>query len=132
MSRIKISELSLGDIFKPVTTYDGHSQREHPSMKVVGLGEDWVYAQIDPEQGDPFEYDSTEVYGAEITPEFIASNDFKGRLSLPTNGKGKAPGRFTYTSQDSNTVISGIRYIHQLQHAMRLCGQTDEADRLKP
>ena len=73
-NKVKIQDLSVGD-WVCVEEKVGVHNEPHltPPMKIVAIGEDWVQLRIDPEQGDPFEYDISEIRGVEITPEILES-----------------------------------------------------------
>ena len=40
------------------------------------MGESWVNLEIDPEQGDPFEYEPSEIRGVPITAEVLEKSGF--------------------------------------------------------
>ena len=77
MEKISVSELSVGDWVCAEQLCGVHSEpRLTPPMKVVGLGESWVNLEIDPERGDPFEYEPSEIRGVPITAEVLEKNGF--------------------------------------------------------
>jgi len=75
--KISVSDLSVGDWVCAEQLCGVHSEpRLTPPMKVVGLGESWVNLEIDPEQGDPFEYEPSEIRGVPITAEVLEKSGF--------------------------------------------------------
>ena len=75
--KISVNDLSVGDLVCAEQLCGVHSEpRLTPPMKVVGLGESWVNLEIDPEQGDPFEYEPSEIRGVPITAEVLEQNGF--------------------------------------------------------
>ena len=80
MGKISVSDLSVGDWVCAEQLCGVHSKpRLTPPMKVVGLGDGaggWVNLMIDPEQGDPFEFEPSEIRGVPITAEVLEKSDF--------------------------------------------------------
>ena len=75
--KISVSDLSVGDWVCAEQLCGVHSEpRLTPPMKVVGLGESWVNLEIDPEQGDPFEFEPSEIRGVPITAEVLEKSGF--------------------------------------------------------
>lgn len=78
MEKISVSDLSIGDWVCAEQLCGVHSEpRLTPPMRVVGLGESWVNLEIDPEQGDPFEFEPHEIRGIPITTEVLEKNGFR-------------------------------------------------------
>lgn len=79
--KINISALSIGDWVQAVQLVGvDNKERLTPPMRVVSLGEGaggWVNLMIDPEQGDPFEFEPHEIRGIPITPEILEKNGFR-------------------------------------------------------
>lgn len=121
---MKVEELSIGDWVCAVC-----GEKLTPPMQIVGLGDSWVWLKIDPNQGDPFEFEPDEIRGIEITPEMLEQNGWtKVRYSIKI---------YAIESEDCSLVyyIEGnvadfrrksdrcsvtCRYVHELQHALRL------------
>lgn len=127
---MKINELTFGDIVCAET-----NGIQTPPMKIFGLWEDdSVYMEIDPEQGDPFEFDITEIRGVKIT---------KSLLDKLFEHYGEEEDMWTYTSSNKDDIIiieedgyflfvlnnirdeelcflPKIHYIHELQHYLTL------------
>ena len=80
MEKISVSDLSVGDWVCAEQLCGVHSKpRLTPPMKVVGLGDGaggWVNLMIDPEQGDPFEFEPSEIRGVPITAEVLEKSGF--------------------------------------------------------
>lgn len=78
--KISVSDLSVGDWVCAEQLCGVHSKpRLTPPMKVVGLGDGaggWVNLMIDPEQGDPFEFEPSEIRGVPITAEVLEKSGF--------------------------------------------------------
>lgn len=78
--KIDIRDLSIGDWVCAEQLCGVHSKpRLTPPMKVVGLGDGaggWVNLMIDPEQGDPFEFEPSEIRGVPITAEMLEKSGF--------------------------------------------------------
>lgn len=127
MGTLKVQDLSIGDWFCAIS-----GTRETPPMRVVGLGESWVNLEIDPEQGDPFEFEPSEIMGIPITAEVLERNGFKknGEYNEWNIGEwNDSP--FIGVSLDRQSIRvknfgadifieDRIVYVHQLQHALRL------------
>lgn len=80
MEKISVSDLIVGDWVCAEQLCGVHSKpRLTPPMKVVGLGDGaggWVNLMIDPEQGDPFEFEPSEIRGVPITAEVLEKSGF--------------------------------------------------------
>lgn len=80
MEKIDIRDLSIGDWVCAEQLCGVHSEpRLTPPMRVVSLGSGaggWVNLEIDPEQGDPFEYEPSEIRGVPITAEVLEKSGF--------------------------------------------------------
>jgi hypothetical protein len=135
MEKISVSDLSIGDWVCAEVSCGVHIEpRLTPPMKVVGLGESWVNLEIDPEQGDPFEYEPHEIRGVPITVEVLEKNGleyeddgndaviflccdmFWARLCV-----GDTFWLVGIHSEDRlDAVVCDVKHIHELQHALRL------------
>ena len=150
-NKVKIQDLSVGD-WVCVEEKVGVHNEPHltPPMKIVAIGEDWVQLRIDPEQGDPFEYDISEIRGVEITPEIlesiglIMSGDFtrKGKvirhykewtsvieISVWTHKKStqisledSTTGNWASLRRNNYQAV----YVHEFQQMLRLAGVEKE------
>lgn len=111
------------------------SEHDFP-MKVTAVGKDYVYADFDRNEGDPFEFDEKNPpKPIQLTPEILEKNGFYKdwdnktylmgelfRLTLLTDGMGYYLNKW---------VSMQIYSVHQLQHALRLCGLDELADNFK-
>ena len=119
-----VNNLSIGD-WVCAKMFD----RETPAMKVVSLGESWVNLEIDPEQGDPFEFEPSDIVGIPITSEVLEKN---GWQKIPYSDKiytieGEnyslvyyIEGNVADFRLESDRCSITCNYIHELQHALRL------------
>ena len=64
---MKENELAIGDWVCAAGTVLNGEERLMPPMRVVAIGETWVQLLIDPEAGDPDEYDIYEVRPIPLT-----------------------------------------------------------------
>ena len=133
MEKISVSDLSIGDWVCAEVSCGVHIEpRLTPPMKVVGLGESWVNLEIDPEQGDPFEYEPHEIRGVPITVEVLEKNGFYLIIDTCRIDTYSREGiyismfsipKITIIQQESYLIKnSQVQYVHQLQHALRLAG----------
>ena len=130
-----IRDLSIGDwVCAEQLCGVNNEPRLTPPMKVVGLGESWVNLEIDTEQGDPFEFEPSEIRGVPITAEVLEKNGleyiddgndaviflccdmFWARLCV-----GDTFWQVGIHSEDRlDAVVCNVKHIHELQHALRL------------
>lgn len=119
---MKASELMIGDWVK---TDDGTS-------KVVSLHDAW---HIDVEDND-YTYDEYQVYPIPLTEEILEANGFEINdnvegWQLPNDNVPfcieEFSGLFIFNGVYNDILVE---YVHQLQHALRLCGLSELADNL--
>ena len=135
MENLRIDDLSVGDwVCAEQLCGVGNESRLTPPMRVVSLGSGaggWVNLEIDPEQGDPFEYEPSEIRGVPITTEILEKNGFKknGEYNEWNIGTWRTPyllgvslerPAITIKWNGSSVFIDQAKYVHQLQHALRL------------
>ena len=142
MEKISVSDLSVGDWVCAEQLCGVHSEpRLTPPMKVVGLGESWVNLEIDPEQGDPFEFEPSEIRGVPITAEVLEKNGWlppreeierdswwwsnEKDLALELNEYGDDWYLLIISKNEEGWQYNkrlgvGLKHIHQLQRALRL------------
>ncbi len=136
---MRIEELSIGDWVCGV-----HKEpRLTPPMKVVGLGKSWVNLEIDPEQGDPFEFEPSEIRGIPITPEILEKNGFvrKDKYRFVNIDMLSTVEKYGNKYYDYHNIYKkgkeyrpirvrtdNVKYVHQLQHAIRLAGIDKEIE----
>lgn len=149
MAMMRLCDLAVGDIVSAVNGYgvDGE-ERVSPPMRVVSLGlgaGGWVNLVIDAEQGDPFEYEPSEIRGLDITEGILKSfgfrefTDEKTAWLLDTDMfhrlwmfKGSNDWTFqviNYGLGYNHTLHQCIvKHIHELQHALHSVGIEKEVE----
>ena len=145
---MKTSELCIGDwVQAHLVTIEGE-ERLSPPMYIVAISEEWVQTRVDPEQGDPDEYDIEDIRPIRITEAFMQFN-FSGWE------KGEPGWWYCFSTGDSTCQDEGIyilfkndaaiscywndvtfesqrhvdirtRFVHELQHLLRFAGIEDE------
>ena len=122
-------------------------------MRVTNVGDDYAYATFEGNEGDPWEFDDKDGQPQPIilTPEILEKNGFEmfkydgwvhyyrifGNSAIPfvlhsmIGGEmlSQEVGIFS-TSTDTNCGIE-VNYVHELQHALRLCRLNKLADNFK-
>ena len=128
---------------------DGHGF----PMQITNVGEDYAYATWEGNEGDPWEFDDKDEQPQPIplTNDILRNNDWRERplvLSLDYSVLSynfvKDEGDthleikrdtliiwFNYEKGLYADIIIPIKYVHQLQHALRLCGLDELADNFK-
>lgn len=112
------------------------------SMQITNVGDDYAYATWEGNEGDPWEFDDKEdkPKPIPITPKILEKNGFKKRgdeyaafgLGGPIQWYVALEDfKWFITSSDRDLTIRGQRYVHELQHALRLCGLNELADNFK-
>lgn len=141
---MRIEELNIGDWVCAEQLCGVHNEpRLTPPMKVVSLGESWVNLEIDPEQGDPFEFEPSEIRGIPITPEILEKNGFvrKDKYQFVNIDMLSTVEKYGYKYYDYHNIYKkgktyrptwveadNIRYVHELQHTIRLAGINKEIE----
>ena len=122
-------------------------------MQITNVGEDYAYATWEGNEGDLWEFDDKEDQPQLIplTNDILRNNDWRERplvLSLDYSVLSynfvKDEGDthleikrdtliiwFNYEKGLYADIIIPIKYVHQLQHALRLAGMTDMANNFK-
>ena len=122
-------------------------------MQITNVGEDYAYATWEDNEGDPWEFDDKEDQPQPIplTNDILRNNDWRERplvLSLDYSVLSynfvKDEGDthleikrdtliiwFNYEKGLYADIIIPIKYVHELQHALRLCGLDELADNFK-
>ena len=122
-------------------------------MQITNVGEDYAYATWEGNEGDPWEFDDKDDQPEPIpiTPEILEKNGFEmfkydgwvhyyrifGNSAIPfvlhsmIGGEmlSQEVGIFS-TSTDTNCGIE-VNYVHELQHALRLCRLNKLAENFK-
>ena len=105
---MKANELSVGDWVCAKMTVINGEERLTPPMQVVAIGKTWVQLRIDPEAGDPDEYDIEDIRPIPITADILTATDLE------------------IVKVVKRTLNIPISHVHTLQHAMRLAGIENE------
>ena len=122
-------------------------------MQITNVGEDYAYATWEGNEGDPWEFDDKEDQPQPIplTNDILRNNDWRERplvlsldYSILSYNFVKDEGDthleikrdtliiwFNYEKGLYADIIIPIKYVHQLQHALRLCGLDDLANNFK-
>ena len=122
-------------------------------MQITNVGEDYAYATWEGNEGDPWEFDDKDEQPQPIplTNDILRNNDWRERplvLSLDYSVLSynfvKDEGDthleikrdtliiwFNYEKGLYADIIIPIKYVHQLQHALRLSGLMDMANNFK-
>ena len=125
-------------------------------MQITNVGDDYAYATFEGNEGDPWEFDDKDDQPQPIplTPEIFEKNgwiqckyetckslyEYKGlhlrhTMIKRSNGRWvanvegiveKFPDEYTHSFLRIN-----VFYVHELQHALRLCGLDELADNFK-
>lgn len=133
-----IRDLSIGDwVCAEQLCGVNNEPRLTPPMKVIVLDESWVNLEIDTEQGDPFEFEPSEIRGIPITAEVLEKNGFvkQGEYNEWNIGTWRTPYLLGVSLErpsiiikwdGSSIFIDQAKYVHQLQHALRLANVEKE------
>lgn len=145
---MRTSELCIGDwVQARLVTIEGE-ERLSPPMYIVAIGEGWVHTRVDPEQGDPDEYDIEDIRPIRLTEEFMHLNFVGWEDHEPgwwyrfLTGSSECPDEgvdvlfrddvaiFSYwndvTIESQRTINVRARSVHELQHLLRFSGIEDE------
>ena len=129
----RTKNLSLHDIHVGdwVQAWDDITKRYTPPERITAIFDDGtVYTEIDPEQGDPFEYDISEIDGLPITSELLLGFGFEIKSNICFYGDpislvvitdlGLGNNRVVYIDRSNDSVyLDGITYMYELQQAIR-------------
>lgn len=140
---MKCQELMVGDW---ITNRNGFP------MQITNVGEDYVYATFEGNEGDPWEFDDKDdqPQPIEITEDILRKNNWKvqGYTLLPNehyyvkDGGGNylllSQGAFSarFACREANDGVFSVvtvpcKYVHQLQHLLRLFGLDELVDNFK-
>lgn len=139
---MKPTDLMLGDFVfaSPVSEFP---------MRVTLIDEGGCYLNFEGNEGDPFDGDFGEegMQPIPLTPEILKANGWEEKEE--TNGwEGRVEIKLCYFNPESccffewylssrALFISGgmiplpVQFVHQMQHALRLCGKGEWADNFK-
>ena len=112
-------------------------------MQITNVGEDYAYATWEENEGDPWEFNDKDEQPQPImlTPEILEKNGF-----IKVNSQ-----RYDYgypdtdcyvkvnpkknmihvNGRNANSNLYSHSFVHELQHALRLCGLNELADNFK-
>ena len=96
--------------------------------QIIGVGDDYAYATFEGNEADPWEFDDKDdqPYPIPITPEILEKNeDVKSLTMFSKNEQGTDCLALIYIP------VINLYYVHELQHALRLCGLNELADNFK-
>lgn len=115
-------------------------------MQITNVGNDYAYATWEGNEGDPWEFDDKDDQPQPIplTPEILEKNGFVFDCDFWTIANPRYNNvrmvRYCSIDEDATDAFLGhwafdenyaIDYIHELQHALRLCGLNELADNFK-
>lgn len=129
----RTKNLSLHDIHVGdwVQAWDDITKRYTPPERITAIFDDGtVYTEIDPEQGDPFEYNISEIDTLPITSDLLLGFGFKKDEDFYFYGNGFSfiaashyrckRIRFYYMNKSFQyTELKKVLYMHELQQALR-------------
>ena len=140
---MRCKELQIGDWIQ--------DENGNP-MWIIGVGDDYAYATFEGNEGDPWEFDDKDDHPEpiEITEDILKQNKWE------VQGYALLPSEHYYVKDDGGNhllwshgilsiwlacgeandgvfsdVVLPCKYVHQLQHALRLCGLDELADKFK-
>ncbi|MCM1216571.1 MAG: hypothetical protein NC209_04205 [Alistipes sp.] len=141
---MKANELSIGDWVCAVGTVINGEEHLTPPMRVEQICETWVRLQIDPQVGDPDEYDIADIRPVPLTGAILEQNGFTNIGKTPCHANYK----LVVNEYDGALLVqffkkpSEVRIsfdpiivfstygcsIHNLQHALRLANIEKEIE----
>ena len=104
------------------------------NYRVLGVLNDVVYTDFRNDERDGMAFSDELVEPIPLTPEILEKNGWmyiaEDKVFYSENLKGELPWIY-YITDGSNEVFRmkdfcNLQYVHQLQHALRLCGITRE------
>ena len=115
---MKAEDLMVGDL---LTFDECVHDKDFPIMRVDGILPDTLFVQINDSEGDD-EVGYDDIVGIPLTPEILEKN---GWALWEIEGEYRQKDAFAvYGRKAPFAVFDGIEinYVHELQHALRLCG----------
>lgn len=140
---MKCKELQIGDWIQ---------DKNGNPMQIIGVGDDYAYATFEGNEGDPWEFNDKDDQpcAIEITEDTLKQNkwEVQGYALLPSEHyfvKDDGGNHLLWShgtlsiwlacGEANDGVFSDVvlpcKYVHQLQHALRLCGLDELADKFK-
>ena len=141
---MKTNEVAIGDWVCAAAPVINGEERLTPPMQVVAIGETWVHLLIDPDAGDPDEYDIEDIRPIPLTADMLWANEWRSFtekrfiLEIRDNDGRTAASVDAIIENDGVIYIRAwmeghdlrlrTPYVHQLQHALRLAGIEKEIE----
>ena len=137
--------------------YDWITDNHGFQWQIIGVGDDYAYATFEGNEGDAWEFDDKDdqPHPIEITRELLEANGWRAEsfMSAPWDNyvliyyfvkdEGDIHLEFKcdyliicFNYENGNNgeyadIIIPVKYVHQLQQALRLAGMTDMANNFK-
>ena len=119
---------------KELQIFDWVQDKNGFQWQIIGVGDDYAYATFEGNEGDPWEFNDKDDQpeGIPITPEILEKNGWWYDMDVWQHEEvnfniEKWDGRFQ--CYDINQIK--LDSVYQLQHALRLCGLNELADKFK-
>ena len=140
---MKCKELQIGDWIQDKNGFQ---------WQIIGVGDDYAYATFEGNEGDPWEFNDKDdkPCAIEITDDILKQNkwEVQGYALLPSEHyfvKDDGGNHLLWShgtlsiwlacGEANDGVFSDVvlpcKYVHQLQHSLRLCGLDELADKFK-
>ena len=137
---------------KELQIFDWVQDKNGFQWQIIGVGDDYAYATFEDNDGDPWEFNDKDYQpcAIEITEDTLKQNkwEVQGYSLLPSEHyfvKDDGGNHLLWShgtlsiwlacGEDNAGVVSDVvlpcKYVHQLQHALRLCGLDELADKFK-
>ena len=126
---MKCKELMVGDFCR-----SGHGL----PMQITNVGDDYAYATFEGNEGEPWEFDDKDCPPEPIplTPEILEKNGWE-RNEICMQKRIDEKNHLNWTDiyrpmlWQGNYYMCDCKYVHTLQHALRLCGFDELANNFK-
>lgn len=127
---MKCQELQIWDWIT-----DGHGF----PMQITNVGDDYAYATFEGNEGDPWEFDDKDEQPHPIllTPEILEKNGWERTGIFFTEKKIDENTHLSWSDiygsvlYQNDYYMCDCKYVHNLQHALRLCGFNELANNFK-
>lgn len=132
---MRTEELQIGDWVQAGSIALYGEKRLSPPMRVTGIGEDWVYLNIEGNEADPFDYEPSDIEPISLTVDILLANGWEWgypkKLRWECRDEDHLDGAIEFTIAPTGRLYIetwGIGYslrlptdyVHDLQHAIRL------------
>lgn len=123
---MKVNEIMMGDYFD-IVSVRGNEKLHFTNGRITAIEND-RFVRVN---GIRFHVNSLE--GTKLTKEILAKNGFE---HLPIRGVYE----YSLPDKENNIIVKlicnqarilNLKYVHELQHALRLCGLNEMADNFK-